>query len=70
MMLAEVKLLMEDKISGDREKGEETPTTKTKCVPRRAGCKRRVAARAAARRALARAASHRARGAHVLAARF
>ena len=34
MMLAEVKLLMEDKISGDREKGEETPTTKTKCVPR------------------------------------
>ena len=32
MMLAEVKLLMEDKISGDKEKGEETPTTKTKCV--------------------------------------
>lgn len=35
-MLAEVKLLMEDKISGDREKGEETPTTKTKCVALRA----------------------------------
>ena len=35
MMLAEVKLLMEDKISGDKEKGEETPTTKTKCVPSR-----------------------------------
>ena len=31
-MLAEVKLLMEDKISGDKEKGEETPTTRTKCV--------------------------------------
>lgn len=37
-MLAEVKLLMEDKISGDREKGEETPTTKTKCVPLRGSC--------------------------------
>ena len=38
MMLAEVKLLMEDKISGDKEKGEETPTTRTKCVHRRIGC--------------------------------
>ena len=50
MMLAEVKLLMEDKISGDREKGEETPTTKTKCVlvaVQSHGC---CAARAARRR--------------------
>jgi hypothetical protein len=32
MMLAEVKLVMDSKIAGDKEKGEETPTTKTKCV--------------------------------------
>ena len=67
-MLAEVKLLMEDKISGDREKGEETPTTKTKCVPLRGVCTRRLAARAAARRASARAALHWARGAPFCAA--
>ena len=45
MMLAEVKLLMEDKISGDREKGEETPTTKTKYVPGRDRCSRCSSAR-------------------------
>ncbi len=31
MMLAEVKLVMDSKIAGDRAKGEETSTTKTKC---------------------------------------
>ena len=70
MMLAEVKLLMEDKISGDREKGEETPTTKTKCVQLRGGCERCRAAQDAARRALAGATTHRARGHRFLAARL
>ncbi len=31
-MLAEVKVVMDSKIQNDKEKGEETATTKTKCV--------------------------------------
>ena len=32
MMLAEVKLVLDSKMAGDKAKGEETSTTKTKCV--------------------------------------
>jgi hypothetical protein len=32
MMLAEVKVVMDSKIQNDKEKGEETATTKTKCA--------------------------------------
>jgi hypothetical protein len=34
MMLAEVKLVMESKLAQDAQKGEETSTTRTKCVSR------------------------------------
>jgi hypothetical protein len=32
MMLAEVKLVLDSKMASDKGKGEETSTTKTKCV--------------------------------------
>jgi hypothetical protein len=41
MMLAEVKVVMDSKIQNDKEKGEETATTKTKCARAQCGAVQR-----------------------------
>jgi hypothetical protein len=41
MMLAEVKLVLDSKLAGDRDKGEETTTTKTKCARARSAARAR-----------------------------